>query len=267
MPADARTPLLLIHGAWLSSESWETFAGFFSARGYDVTAPEWPRKEMGAAAQRAQGDDIAGLGVEEIVDHYAAIVEAMDAPPVIMGHSFGGLFTELLADRGLGRAHVGLSPAAPKGVLRLPFSQLKAASPALAHPSKRHGVVPLDLEEFTYGFVNTWPADAAKDAYERYCVPETGRIFYEAGFANLHLHAPTEVDYHREGRAPMLLVGAGEDHTVPASVVRSQHAKYEGGPSPVEYVEFAGRPHLFMAGEGWEEVATHIDGWLTRNAA
>jgi pimeloyl-ACP methyl ester carboxylesterase len=191
----------------------------------------------------------------------------MDAPPVIMGHSFGGLFTELLLDRGLGRAGVGLSPAAPKGVLRLPFSQLRSAAPALAHPSRWHGVAPLDLDEFTYAFVNTWPGDAAKAAYERWCVPETGRILYEAGTANFRLHGPTEVDYHREGRAPLLLVGAERDHTVPASVVRSQHAKYAGGPSPVEHVEFAGRPHLVMAGDGWEEVATHIEGWLARNAA
>ena len=267
MPTDARTPLMLIHGAWLTSESWAGFADFFTARGYDVTAPEWPRKQMGVAAQRAAADDLADLGVEEIVDHYAAIVAAMDAPPVIMGHSFGGLFTELLLDRGLGRAGVALSPAAPKGVLRLPLSQLKSGAPALAHPSRWHGVAPLDLEEFTYAFVNTWPADAAKDAYERYYVPETGRIFYEAGTANLRLHGPTEVDYHREGRAPMLIVGAQEDHTVPASVARSQHRRYEGGPSPVEYLEFAGRPHLFMAGDGWEEVATAIDGWLDRTAA
>ena len=202
MPTDARTPLVMIHGAWLTAESWETFADFFSARGYDVTAPEWPRKQMGADAQREHSEDIADLGVEEIVDHYAAIVEAMDEPPVIMGHSFGGLFTELLLDRGLGRAGVGLSPAAPKGVLRLPLSQLKSAAPALAHPSTRHGVVPLDLDEFTYGFVNTWPADAAKDAFERYCVPETGRIFYEAGTANFRLHAPTKVRLPPRGPRP-----------------------------------------------------------------
>jgi alpha-beta hydrolase superfamily lysophospholipase len=263
----ARTPLLLIHGAWLTSESWETFAGFFSDRGYEVTAPEWPRKRMGAAAQRDHSGEIADLGVEEIVDHFAGIVEGMEAPPVIMGHSFGGLFTELLLDRGLGRAGVCLSPAAPKGVLRLPFSQLKAGAPALAHPSRWHGVAPLDLEEFTYGFVNTWPQDAAADAYARYYAPETGRIFVEAGTANFRLHGPTEVDYHREGRAPMLLVGAERDHTVPASVVRSQYAKYEGGPSPVEHVEFAGRPHLFMTGDGWAEVAEHIARWLERNAA
>ena len=127
---------------------------------------------------------------------------------MLVGHSYGGLFVELLLDRGLGRAGVAMSPAPPKGILKLPFSTLKAGAPALAHPSKWHGVVTLTLEEFTYGFVNTFSGEEAAAAYERYAVPETGQIFYEAGFANFHLHPPTEVHFKNGGRAPLLIVGA-----------------------------------------------------------
>ena len=162
-----------------------------------------------------QREALAGLGVEEIVKHYENVIRALDEAPVIVGHSYGGLVTELLLDRGLGRAGVAMSPAPPKGILKLPFSTLKAASPALGHPSKRHGVVTLTLEEFTYGFVNTFSPEEAQKAYERYAVPETGQIFYEAGFANFHLHPPTEVHFKNGERAPLLLVGAGEDNTVP----------------------------------------------------
>ena len=150
---------------------------------------------------------------------------------MLIGHSFGGLIVELLLDRGLGRAGVALSPAPPKGILVLPFSSLKAASPALAHPSKRHGIVTLTLEEFTYGFVNTFTPEEAAAAYERYAVPETGQIFYEAGFANFPLHPPTEVHFKNEERAPLLIVGAEKDHTVPASVSRAQYKKYERSPA------------------------------------
>ena len=120
-----------------------------------------------------------------------------------------------------------MSPAPPKGILVLPFSSLKAASPALAHPSRWHGVVPLTLEEFTFGFVNTFTAEAAAEAYERYAVPETGQIFYEAGFADFHLHPPTEVHFKRDERAPLLIVGAEKDNTVPASLAKKQFEKYE----------------------------------------
>jgi alpha-beta hydrolase superfamily lysophospholipase len=257
-----RIPLMLIHGAWLSARSWEQFADHFERRGFAVSAPEWPRKHGDVEQLREDADELAGLGLTEIVDHYERLIRELDQPPVLIGHSFGGLIVELLLDRGLGRAGVALSPAPPKGILVLPFSSLKAASPALAHPSKRRGIVTLTLDEFTYGFVNTFSPDDARAAYERYAVPETGRIFYEAGFANFSLHPPTEVHFKNDQRAPLLIVGAEKDHTVPASVSRAQFKKYEHSPARTDYLEFEGRPHLFLVGEGSDEVAAAIDGWL-----
>jgi pimeloyl-ACP methyl ester carboxylesterase len=253
---------MLIHGAWLSARSWQNYVDYFGRKGFAVTAPEWPRKQGDVEQMRENAEESAGLGGKEIVDHYEELIRALDEPPVLVGHSYGGLFVELLLDRGLGRAGVAMSPAPPKGILVLPFSTLKSASPALAHPSKWHGVVMLTLEEFTYSFVNTFsPADAAA-AYDRYCVPETGQIFYEAGFANFHLHPPTAVNFKNEGRAPLLIVGADNDHTVPASLSKAQYKKYERSPAKTDYLEFPGRPHLHMVAPDWEEVADSIDGWL-----
>jgi alpha-beta hydrolase superfamily lysophospholipase len=257
-----RIPLMLIHGAWLSSRSWERFTDYFGQRGFAVSAPEWPRKHGDVEELRESADELAGLGLQEIVDHYVALVGELDEPPVLIGHSFGGLIVELLLDRGLGRAGVAISPAPPKGILRLPFSQIRSGSPALAHPSKWHGVVTLTPAEFSYAFVNTWTPEDASAAYDRYAVPDTGQIIYEAGFANFHLHPATEVHFKNDERAPLLIVGAEKDHTVPASVARAQYRKYEHSSATTAYLEFAGRPHLSMVGEGWEEMAASIDSWL-----
>ena len=259
---NGRIPVMLIHGAWLTSASWDNYADYFGRRGFAVSAPEWPRKHGDVEEIRETAEGSAGLGVREIVDHYEALIRALDQPPVLIGHSYGGLFVELLLDRGLGRAGVAMSPAPPKGILKLPFSTLKAGSPALAHPSKWHGVVTLTLEEFTYAFVNTFSSDDAAAAYERYAVPETGQIFYEAGFANFHLHPPTEVHFKSGDRAPLLIVGATEDHTVPASLSKAQYKHYERSPAKTDYVEFEGRPHLHMVAPDWQEVTTEIDSWL-----
>jgi pimeloyl-ACP methyl ester carboxylesterase len=253
---------MMIHGAWLSSRSWETFAEYFRDRGYDVSAPEWPRKQGDVEELREATDAIEGLGLTEIVDHYEELIRALDQEPILIGHSFGGLIVELLLDRGLARAGVAMSPAPPKGILVLPFSSLKVASSALAHPSRWHGVVPLTLEEFTYGFAQTFTPEEAKAAYERYYVPETGQIFYEAGFANFHLHPPTELHFKYEERAPLLIIGADQDHTVPASVAKKQFKKYEKSPAQTDYLEFAGRPHLMMTAEKWAEIAGAIEGWI-----
>jgi pimeloyl-ACP methyl ester carboxylesterase len=255
-------PMMLIHGAWLTARSWEDFGDYFALRGFDVSAPEWPRKQGDVEELRETADDLAGLGLDEIVGHYEQLIRQLDQPPVLVGHSFGGLIVELLLDRGLGRAGAALSPAPPKGILVLPFSSFKSASPALAHPSKRHGVVTLTREEFGYGFVNTFTPEDAAAAYERYAVPETGQIFYEAGFANFSLHPPTQVHFKNDERAPLLIVGADEDHTVPASVSKAQYRKYDGSSAQTDYLEFEGRPHLFVVGDGSEEVASAIDSWL-----
>ena len=260
--AGDRVPLMLIHGAWLSARSWENYADYFDKRGFAVSTPEWPRKHGDVEELRAGTEELKGLGLDEIVDHHEALVRELDQPPVLIGHSYGGLIVELLLDRGLGRAGVAMSPAPPKGILVLPFSTLKAASPALAHPSRWHGVVTLTPEEFTYGFVNTFSPEDAAAAYERYAVPETGQIFYEAGFANFHLHPPTEVHFKSGDRAPLLVVGATEDHTVPASLSKAQFEKYEASSAKTDYLEFDGRPHLHMAAPDWQEVAAAIESWL-----
>lgn len=262
MTDNDQIPMILIHGAWLSSRSWENYSGYFGECGFAVSAPEWSRKTGDVEDIRANAEQSAGLGIEEIVDHYDALIRGLSQAPVLVGHSYGGLFVELLLDRGLGRAGVALSPAPPKGILTLPLSTLKSAAPALAHPSKWHGVVNLTLEEFTYSFVNTFSAEDAAAAYQRYAVPETGQIFYEGGFANFHLHPPTEIHFKNGDRAPLLIVGATEDHTVPASLSHAAFKRYEKASATTDYLEFKGRPHFHMIASDWLEVAQAIDNWL-----
>ncbi len=257
-----KIPLIFIHGAWLSARSWENYVDYFDECGFAVSAPEWPRKRGDVEGMRETAGASAGLGVQEIVDHYEQLIRELDQPPVLIGHSYGGLFVELLLDRGLGRAGVAMSPAPPKGIVALPFSTLKSAAPVLAHPSKWHVVVTLTREEFTYAFVNTFSEEDAVAAYERYAVPESGQIFYEGGFANFHLHPPTEVHFRNEDRVPLLLVGATQDHTVPASLTKAQYKRYERSPAKTDYLEFEGRPHLHMVAPDWQEVAGAIDSWL-----
>src|SRR3954451_4538879 len=187
--------IVFIHGLWLSSASWENFERYFRERGHDVIAPEWPRKEGDVEQLRAKADQLKGLGITEIADHYDAIVRARPEPPILVGHSFGGLFAMMLLDRGLGAAGVALDPAPPKGILNLPLRQLRASALSLAKRWKRHGVVELTPAQFTYGFMNTFPPDEPREAYERYAVPDTVRPPFEAAAANFNPRAANKVDF------------------------------------------------------------------------
>src|SRR5438067_3864390 len=127
---------------------------------------------------------IAKLGIAEIVKQYDKIIRELDSPPIIIGHSFGGLITQILVDRGLGSAGVAIAPAPVKGILFLPFSTLKVTFPALSNPANNHRAVPLTAEQFHYAFTNHLSDEESLAAYRRYAVPGPDHILFQAAFAN-----------------------------------------------------------------------------------
>jgi pimeloyl-ACP methyl ester carboxylesterase len=257
-------PIVLVHGLWLTARSWEGWKARFEERGHEVLAPAWPRMEGEVEALRRDSSVLNGLGVAEVVDHYDRIIRGLATPPVIMGHSTGGLVTELLLDRGLGAAGVGLSPAPVKGVLRLPPALLRTVFPALRNPSNKNTTVELTPRQFRRGFTNTMSEEDAQEAYKRYAVGAPGRVIFQAAFANFNPRAVTKVDFHKDDRPPLLVIGNTQDHTIPASVSREAARRLGKSRAVVDYKEFAGRPH-FPAAPGWEAVADYALDWATRH--
>lgn len=267
MSTEASEPsVVLVHGLWLTPRSWEGWVTRFEGRGRQVLAPAWPRIEGDVEDIRRDPSPLNGLGVTEIVDHYAEVIRGLDRPPIIIGHSFGGLVTELLLDRGLGVAGVALSPAPVKGVLRLPLAQLRASLPVLKNPANRNRTVELTPQQFHYAFTNTMNDTDAKEAYDRYEIPGPGRPLFQAAFANVNPNAPSKVDFRNDRRPPLLVIGNGEDHTVPASVSKEAARRLAKSGAVVEYREYPGRPHFTAGAPGWEEVADQALEWATRHA-
>jgi pimeloyl-ACP methyl ester carboxylesterase len=257
--------IVLIHGAWMTPRSWDPFRGFYAQRGYRVLTPPWSRIEGEVEEIRRDPSAMAGLGIAEIVDGYERVITQLDEPPIIMGHSFGGLFVQMLLDRGLGAAGVAIDAAAPKGVLRLPFSQIRALSPVLLNPANVRRAVPLDFEQFRYAFANTMTEREAREAFQLNAIPAPGRIVFQAGLANLNPRAVTKVDYRNDRRAPLLLIAGSEDHIVPASVNQANLRKYRRSTATTNFAEFPGRSHLIVAQTGWEEVAEHALTWAEKH--
>jgi pimeloyl-ACP methyl ester carboxylesterase len=246
---------------------WTPFSEFYRARGYRVLAPPWPRFEREIESLRRYPDPMDDLGIAEIVDHYEHLIRGLDAPPILMGHSFGGLFVQILLDRGVGAAGVAIDSVSPKGVCRLPFSQLRALSPVLRNPANRRRAVSLTLDQFQYAFANTMSERDAREAFEANAVPAPGRIVFEAALANLNPHAPTRVHYRNHTRAPLLMIAGGDDHVVPPSINRANVTKYRDSRATTDFMEFPGRSHLIVAQTGWQEVADRALDWARTHAA
>ena len=259
-------PIVLIHGLWMTSRSWENWTARYTAQGYRVIAKSWPGMDVDIEELRAHPSAIATLGISEIVDHYEQLIRTLPSPPFIMGHSFGGLITQILVDRGLGAAGVAIAPAPVKGILFLPLSTLKVSFPALSNPANVHRAVPLTPEQFHYAFTNHLSEEESLEVYQRYAVPGPDHVLFQAAFANFNPHAATAVDFHNNDRAPLLLISGGDDHVSPASVVEANFRLYSKSKAVTEYKNFPGRTHYTLGQDGWEQVADYALTWAETNA-
>jgi pimeloyl-ACP methyl ester carboxylesterase len=254
--------VVLIHGLWMTPLSWEHWVERYEARGLRVVAPAWPGFDRPVEELRADTSQIDDLGIEEILDNYTKIIEGLDSKPIIMGHSFGGAFTQVLVDRGLGAAGVAIDPAPVKGILGLPASTLRVSFPILHNPANRHRAVMPTGEEFHYSFTNTIEdPEAAAAVYERYAVPGAGKVLFQGALSNFSRHAPLTVDFKNDHRAPLLLIAGGEDHVAPAKLTKSNYKHYKSDTSLVAYKEFPGRSHWTAGEAGWEAVADFAIDW------
>ena len=255
--------VVFIHGAWLTSLSWEKFMAYFEQKGYTCVAPAWPYRDKSVAELKQNTPpELAQIGAKELTDHYEAIIRAMNEPPLLVGHSFGGLIVQQLLDRGVGQAGVAIDSVAPEGVLALDWSVLKANSSVLFKWAGWEKVQTMTFTEFQYAFTNTFPESEQEKYYDRYVVPESGRIFFQIAFAQLDPHHTIRVNFKNNERAPLLLIAGERDHLVPAHITKSNYEHYKHSLARTDFYEFEGRAHLLMAQEGWEEIAQYVAEWL-----
>jgi len=261
MSADGR-PVVFIHGLWLHATSWKPWLDLFREAGYEPVAPGWPREADTVEGARQEPDAVANLGIDDVTSHYRELIESLDREPVVIGHSFGGLFAEKLLGQGVGAAAVAIDPAQIKGVLPLPLAQLRSGLPALKNPANLHKSISLTRKEFRFGFGNAVTEEESDALYDQWTIPSPARPLFQAAAANFVMHSEAKVDTGNPNRGPLLLISGTADHTVPDVVTRSTLKQYRDSTAVTELRQFEGRGHSLTIDSGWREVAAAVLGWL-----
>jgi pimeloyl-ACP methyl ester carboxylesterase len=257
--------IVLIHGFWVTPRSWEHWKTHYESKGYTVLAPAYPGFDVEVEALNADPTPIEDVTVPQIVGRLEEIVGGLDKPPILIGHSAGGVFTQVLLDHGFGAAGVAINSAPTEGVQVIPLSQLRSTFPVLKNPANRHRAVGFSLEQWTYAFTNTFTDEQSKATYERYHIPASGNIFWGTALANVTPgHQGNWVDYHNDKRAPLLFISGSEDHLMPPSIQKS-NAKHYKSATITEIKQFDG-PHLLPAQDGWEQIADYALDWAVAHA-
>ncbi|WP_345750809.1 alpha/beta hydrolase [Microbacterium rhizophilus] len=263
-----KPPIVLVHGLWMTPSSWDTWANRYRAQGHEVIVPGWPGIDDRTPQQvRRDPKPLENRGIVEIVDAYDRIIRALPQQPILMGHSFGGIFIQMLLDRGLAIAGVGVEPGQPAGVLALPFSTLRTGLPILSNPFRMRKANPFSKAHFHYTFGNDLTRAESDREWEKSAVHSVNRVFFE-GVLSLPKERTgiTRVDFAKPDRAPLLLISGGIDHVAPPAIQKATLKKYAKGPALVERVEFPGRTHRIVSQDGWEEVADYALGWALEHA-
>jgi non-heme chloroperoxidase len=253
--ATGLTPVVFIHGLWLLPSSWDRWAGVFEEAGYAALTPGWPDDPETVEQANADPEVFAHKSVGQVADHFADVIQKLQKKPAVIGHSFGGLLTQLIAGRGLASMSVAIDPAPFRGVLPLPISALKSAKPVLGNPANRNRAVPLTYEQFRFAFANAVSEDEAKELYTTFAVPAAGLPLFQAATANLNPWTEVKVDTKNPDRGPLLIIDGEKDNTVPWAVANASFKKQKRNKGVTEIVKVANRGHALTIDNGWREVA------------
>lgn len=256
MATDKSKTVVFIHGAWMTPACWDDFRKPYEAAGYAVHAPAWPFIAGDAAELRLHPPaGLGGLTVGTIVDHYARFIETLPAPPVLVGHSFGGLFAQILLDRGLGSMGVAIDPGPIAGVVPGPLS-LAAALPIILRWNGWNRPFTLTREAFAKSFANAAPPEIQKTAYDRLVVPTSGRIFYQAAS-----WIGTAVRPSRR-KQPLLIMVGEKDRTVTPYVARAAYRIQKLSSARTDFKLIPGHSHFLIGEPGWDDVARAALAWI-----
>jgi len=253
--ASERTPVVFIHGLWLLPSSWDRWAQLFEEAGYAALTPSWPDDPETIEEARANPDVFAKKTLGQIADHTAEVIGKLTKKPAVMGHSTGGLLSQMIADRGLSAATVAIDPGPFRGVLPLPISALRSAAPVLANPLNRGRAVTLTLDQFKYGWANALGDEEAKQLYETYHVAAPGVALMQMANANVNPFTEAKLDPKNPERGPLLIIDGEKDHTVPWAIANASFKRQKRNPGVTEIVQIPNRGHSLTIDSGWREVA------------
>jgi pimeloyl-ACP methyl ester carboxylesterase len=263
METNGPKTILFITGAFVGNNCWDSWRVYFEEKGFTTLAPPWPFKDATVAELRLrhphQDKELARLTIDELLAHYERIIKSLPEKPILIGHSYGGLMTQIFVNRGLAVAGVAIHPVPPLGVFPYEFTFLKAGWKSLGVFTDIDETYMMSFEDWQYAFVNGMPLEAQQAAYDTYTIPESKTVSRGA------LSGAAKVDF-KKPHVPLLITAGDTDHIIPAHLNHRNFNAYETEGSVTDYKVFSGRNHFVLGQPTWKEDADFIFDWMNNNA-
>jgi pimeloyl-ACP methyl ester carboxylesterase len=261
MQANQSKRIIFITGAFVGNNCWDEWRKYFEDKGYKTIAPPWPHKDATPEELRNRQPDagIASNRLAALTDYFARIAQGFTEPPILIGHSIGGLMVQLLLQRGIGACGVAIHPVPPQGIITFKFSFLKAGWGALGFFTSTKKSYLMSFRGWQYAFTNGMDCDEQKQSYYKFAIPESKLVARDT------ITSAAKINFEKP-HAPLLITSGSDDHSIPASLNYSNYKKYKQGNSITDYKEFKGRNHFVLGQPTWKEDADFILNWLKNQA-
>lgn len=261
MKANQSKTIVFVTGAFVSHLGWRPWQDYFEAKGYTTYAPSWPNKE-GTARElrdRKPGDiELAKTTIKDVLGKYAGFIKALPEKPIVIGHSFGGLITQLLVNRDLAAGAAVLHSVPPFGVIPYEFSFLKAGWRSLGVFTNLDKTYMMSFETWQYAFTNGMSLEDQRRSYEENTIPESKRA------ARGGLSFAAKVDFKKE-HAPLLFIAGGKDHIIPATLNKRNFNRYKSSNSVTDFKQFDENNHFVVGLPNYQNTASYIYDWIQHN--
>jgi non-heme chloroperoxidase len=253
-------PIVFVHGMWLSAASWQNWIDLFAASGFDAVAPLWPGEHPTAEQTRAHPDDVAGVGMQQLINSYADLIREMPVPPILIGHSLGGTVVQKLLAAGYGAGGVLIDSARFDGELPGALETLRVALPAMADRASIGSSISLTDYQFRFAFGRSIDAEESGMLFEEYAIPAPARLLFEPETANIVL--PAAAGRKTKPAAPLLALDGAPARATGGSMVGAMHKIYDAQDSITESAQFADRGSSLVIDSGWQSVAERVLDWV-----
>lgn len=251
--------IVFITGAFVGANCWDEWKTYFEDKGYKTMAPPWPHKDSSPEELRNRQPDagIASIRLAGLTSYFENIIKQLPEKPILIGHSIGGLITQILMQRNIAAAGVAIHSVPPLGVFTFKWSFFKASWGPLGFFTSTKKSFLMSFKQWQYAFTNTMTCDEQTEAYYNFAVPESKLLVRDG------LTKAAKVDF-KKPHDPLLIVSGSKDNFIPASLNYSNYKKYKNNNSITGYKEFPGRNHFVLGQPTWKEDAGYIADWIEK---
>ena len=250
--------ILMIHGMWCGGWVWDNYKAFFKQKGFNCITPNLRFHDV--ASNGPPNLEIGTTSILDYVEDIKNVVSTLEKPPIIMGHSMGGMLAQIVGSQIPTQAIVCITTAGPFGISVIqPLSVLRSFISISTKWNWWKEPMRQTFKEATYSMLHLLPIEEQRGIYNR-LVFDSGRALFETSYMTFDSQKACSFESSKI-TCPILFVSSKEDRIIPSSSVKKCSLKYKHS----TFKEFKNHAHWIIGEQGWQDVSEYIYDWLSEN--